>query len=182
MAALFLAAGQDGLRITSRDGVKWNDAQTGKEGETYRAVAFGNGRFVAAGSYGGNNIFATTTDGTMWDFGKQDAKYSKYVRGLGFDGKQFIGIGGDPGSVGLSRPFFLTTTDGKNWSDLKEIPGKNMLRRLAFGKGIIVGVGDRGRRAASADGGATWQDAADVKPIDTLADIALRRGESSRRW
>ena len=177
MAGLFVAVGQDGLRIVSEDGAAWKNAQTGKEGETYRAVVFGNGRFVAIGSYGGDNIFASTTDGTVWETGKKEAKYVKYMRGLGFDGQQFIGIGGDPGSVGSSKPFLVTSPDGKTWSDFLDVPGKNMIRRLAFGKNTIAGVGDRGRRAASSDGGKTWQDAADAKAIDTLTDIAFGAGK-----
>ena len=177
MGALFVAVGQDGLHIVSEDGAAWKSAQTGKEGETYRAVAFGNGRFVAVGSYGGDNILASTSDGAAWETGKKEAKYVKYLRGLGFDGRQFIGIGGDPGSVGSSKPFAVTSPDGKTWSDFMEVGGKMILRRLAFGKGLIVGVGDRGRRAMSPDGGKTWQDAPDAKPIDTLADVAFGAGK-----
>ena len=175
MSALFVAVGQDGLRVVSEDGATWKNSQAGKEGETYRAVVFGNGRFVAVGSYGGDNIVASTSDGAAWETGKKEAKYSKYMRGLGFDPaqKQFIAIGGDPGSVGSSAPFMVTSPDGRTWSDFQSVPGKNMIRRIAFGKGLIAGVGDRGRRAASSDGGKTWQDAPDVKAIDTLADIAF---------
>ena len=154
-------------------------SQAGKEGETYRAVVFGNGHFVAVGSYGGDNIVASTSDGAAWETGKKEAKYSKYLRGLGFDPaqKQFIGIGGDPGTVGDAKPFVVTSPDGKTWSDYVQVPGKTIIRRLAFGKNLIVGVGDRGRRAASGDGGKTWQDAADAKPIDTLADVTFGAGK-----
>src|SRR5471032_397095 len=104
MPSLFAAVGQDGLRMVSGDGEPWKHPHTGKERETYRAVAFGNGRFVTVVGYGGANIFASSPDGVSWEVGKKEAKYVKYVRGLGFDGKQFIGIGGDPGSVGSSKP------------------------------------------------------------------------------
>lgn len=177
MTPLFAAVGQDGLRLVSPDGATWQKPQLGKEGETYRAIVFGNGRFVAVGSYGGDNICATTTDGATWETIKKEAKYVKYMRGLGFDGKQFLAIGGDPGSVGSSKPFFLTSADGKQWSDFVDIPGKNIIRRLAFGNGSIVGVGDRGRRSASHDGGKTWQEAPDAKAIDTLADVAFGHGK-----
>ncbi|MFT5110440.1 MAG: hypothetical protein ACI9UA_006094, partial [Pseudoalteromonas tetraodonis] len=177
MAGLFAAVGQDGLRLVSEDGAKWQKAQTGKEGETYRAVTFGNQRFVTVGSYGGNNIIASSADGETWETGTKEAKYVKYIRGLGFDGKRFIGFGGDPGSVGSSKPFYLTSTDGETWGDFVSIPGKNMLRRLAFGEGLVVGVGDRGRRAVSSDQLKTWQDAPDTKAIDTLADIAFGGGK-----
>jgi len=175
MSIRFVAVGQDGLRLCSEDGAKWFAPQTGKEGETYRAVTFGNGAFVVVGTYGGENIFATTTDGQSWKTGKKEAKYVKYFRGLGFDGKQFLGIGGDPGSVGSSSPFVSTSTNGESWSDYTSIPGKQIIRRLAFGKGMIVGVGDRGRRSASNDGGKTWQDSPNTKAIDTLADVCFGR-------
>ncbi|MES2569590.1 MAG: hypothetical protein V4710_05995, partial [Verrucomicrobiota bacterium] len=122
MSSLFVAAGHDGHRIVSENGADWKNEQSGKEGETYRAVAFGAGRFVAVGSYGGDNIHAHTADGLTWESGKKAAGYSKYIRGLGFDGEQFIGIGGDPGSVGDAKPFIVTSPDGSNWSDYVSIP------------------------------------------------------------
>src|SRR5215203_3407920 len=132
MPGLFVAVGQDGLRLASEDGVTWIKKQTGKEGETYRAVAYGNGRFVAVGSYGGDNIYASSSDGAAWETGKKEAKYVKYIRGLGFDGQQFIGIGGDPGTVGDAKPFVTTSSDGKVWGDYVSVPGKFIIRRLAF--------------------------------------------------
>src|SRR5712672_2013923 len=150
MPTMFVAVGQDGLRMVSEDGSDWKNPQVGKEGETYRCAAFGNERYVAAGSFGGDNIFATTTDGVRWDTVKTEAKYVQYVRGLAFDGRQFVAIGGDPGSVGASKPFLATSEDGLKWSALRELGGKHIVRRLAFGKGLAVGVGDRGRRVVSA--------------------------------
>ena len=61
---LFVAVGLDGLRVASKDGKTWADAQTGREGESYRAVAFGNGLCVAVGGFGGDNILAVTSDGS----------------------------------------------------------------------------------------------------------------------
>ena len=75
--SFFVAVGLDGLRIASSDGLKWTDTQTGREGESYRAVAFGNGLCVAVGSFGGDNIMATTADGKTWKTGKHEAKYVK---------------------------------------------------------------------------------------------------------
>lgn len=177
MHTIFVAAGHNGERIMSVDSIQWSALEKGRESDVYRAVAFGNGRCITVGSSGGENIFATTTDGVRWESGKKDAKYVQYIRGLGFDGKKFIGIGGDPGSVGSSKPFICTTTDGTLWSDPVEIGGKMILRRLAFGNGVIVGVGDRGRRSVSKDGGTTWTDAPDTKPIDTLVDVAYGAGK-----
>jgi hypothetical protein len=173
--SLFVAAGHQGQRIVSFDGSAWAARQLGKEGEVYRAACCGNGRCVAVGSYGGSNIFACSVDGMLWKTSQKDAHYSQYIRGLGFGNGIFLGLGGDPGSVGDSKPFVVTSSDGIAWSDLTPITGKNILRRVVFGAGRFVGVGDRGRRATSTDG-RSWQDAPDVKAIDTLVDIAFGKG------
>lgn len=172
---MFVAVGHDGLRMSSPDGVQWQHVQTGKEGEVYRAVMFGRGRFVAVGSYGGDNIMAVTTDGKTWEQSKLEAKYTKYFRGLGFGGEQFLGLGGDPGSVGDSKPFVLTSTDGLKWSDFQSVPGKHILRRVAWGSDRFVAVGDRGRRSRSPDG-EKWEDAPHTKAIETLVDVAFGNG------
>jgi hypothetical protein len=172
---LFLAVGHNGLRVTSPDGKAWSAPALGKEGETYRCAAGGNGRLAAIGSYGGSNIFATTADGVAWETSVKDAQYSRYVRGLGFGNGIFLALGGDPGAVGLARPFVFTSADGGKWDGPHDIPGKFMLRRAAFGNKLFVAVGDRGRRAASPDG-RTWTDAPEVKAIDTLVDVAFGNG------
>lgn len=172
---MFLAVGQNGLRILSKDGQTWGKPETEKEGQTYRAAAFGNGRFICVGSFGGENILASTSDGTKWDTGKREAKYVQYFRGLAFGNGTFLALGGDPGSVGSSKPFVAFSKDGIEWEENTPIEGKYILRRAAFGNGTWVGVGDRGRIAASPDGKA-WKDAEGTKPIDTLVDIAFGNG------
>ncbi len=168
----FVAVGHKGSRLTSADGLEWKLEATGKEGEIYRALAFGNGRFAAVGSYGGDNIFASSADGVNWQTSKRDARYSAYLRGLGFGNSLFLALGGDPGSVGSSNPIATTSADGVTWSDIKPIAGKHILRRMAFGNGRFVGVGDRGRRAWSGDG-FRWTDVPDVKAADALVDVAF---------
>lgn len=172
---LFIAVGLDGLRIASTDGQKWTDAQTGREGESYRAVAFGNGLCVAVGSFGGDNILATTVNGKTWKTGKNEAKYVKYMRGLCFGNGQFMALGGDPGSVGSSKPFVMFSKDGLTWDGPHDIPGKHILRRAAWGGSRFVAVGDRGRRAASKDG-KEWAEAPETKALDTLVDVTFGNG------
>jgi hypothetical protein len=172
---LFVAVGLDGLRIASKDGKTWADAQTGREGESYRAVAFGGGLCVAVGGFGGDNILAATSDGKTWKTGKHEAKYVKYMRGLCFGDGQFMALGGDPGCVGCSNPFVMFSNDGLTWDGPHAVPGKHMLRRAAWGAGRFVAVGDRGRRAASKDG-KEWTDAPETKAIDTLVDVAFGNG------
>lgn len=172
---LFVAVGQDGLRLASADGVTWTDKHLGKEGETYRAAAAGNGLVVAIGSYGGDNILAATADGKAWKTGKHAAKYVRYLRGLAFGNGVFLGLGGDPGSVGSSSPFVMLSKDGIAWEGPLDIPGKHILRRAAWGGGRFVAVGDRGRQSTSTDG-KVWKDAATGKALDTLVDVAFGNG------
>lgn len=172
---IFVAVGHFGLRIVSRDGVEWTDARLGKEGETFRAVMIGNGCIAAVGSFGGSNIFGSSRDGKAWKVEVKDAGYVNYLRGLGFGNKMFLGLGGDPGSVGDSKPFVVTSADGVAWSAVKTVSGKNMLRRIAYGNERFVAVGDRGRRAMSKDG-FQWQDTPDVKAVDTLIDVVFGNG------
>lgn len=172
---LFVAAGHNGVRVTSADGKTWSAPQPGKDGETYRCAAGGNGKLVAVGSFGGSNIFAATADGTAWKTAQKDAGYSKYVRGLAFGDGKFLAFGGDPGSVGAANPFALLTTDGDKWDGPHPITAKFMLRRAAFGNKLWVAVGDRGNNGTSADG-KTWKMVADPKPVDTLIDVAFGNG------
>lgn len=173
---MFVAVGHNGLRMSSPDGATWSEPALGKEGEVYRGVCFGNGRFVAYGSYGGSNIFATSTNGKDWQTAQQDAKYSRYVRGMAFGNGRFLALGGDPGAVGAANAFGLTSDDGLNWSQPHETGAKFVLRRVAFGNDLCVGVGDRGRRAVSKDGGLTWTDVPKPRAIETLIDIAFGNG------
>jgi hypothetical protein len=160
---LFVAVGENGQRLVSANGTEWTNLQLGKEGEVYRAVRFGNGRYVAVGSYGGSNMVASSADGRDWQTGTKDAQYSKYVRGLAFGNGVFLGLGGDPGSVNASSPFVLTSPDGVTWGDYTPISGNNILRRAAFGNGTFVAVGDRGRRRRIARRQG-WTDAPDARP------------------
>ncbi len=173
---LFFAAGHQGQRIVSDDGAEWKNLQLGKEGETYRAAAAGNGVHVAVGNFGGANIIAATKDGATWDVSNREGQYKNFIRGLAFGNGGFLAIGGDPGSVGSSSPFIVRSADGAKWDDYTFISGKHILRRIAWGGDRWVGVGDRGRRSMSKDG-KDWVDAADLKATDTLVDVVFGAGK-----
>lgn len=172
---MFVAVGHQGVLLSSPDGEAWQLHHTGKEGEVFRGVCFGAGRFVAVGTFGGTNHFAATEDGANWKRSSKDGQYRYKVLGIAYGEKLFLGIGGDAGSVGDSKPFMCTSPDGETWSDYAFISGKNILRRIVRGKDNYVGVGDRGRRAVSLDA-RKWEDAPAVKAIDTLIDVAYGAG------
>jgi len=172
---MFLACGHNGQHVVSDDGITWKNHVFGNEGAVYRAAAFGNGRMVCVGTFGGQNITAASTDGVNWKTGSSESKYKFHLAGVSFGNGGFIAFGGDPVTVGVGEPFIITSNDGEKWSDRISISGKFILRRLALGNGLWVGVGDRGRRSTSKDGIA-WQDAEKVKAIDTLVDVAFGNG------
>src|SRR3954471_11703245 len=146
---MFLAVGHNGLRIFSKDGTTWGTPELGKEGQTFRAAAFGNGHFVCVGTFGGDNIFGSSADAAKWELGKREGKYKDYFRGLSFGNGSFMALGGDPGTVGAAKPFIAFSKDGVQWDDNAPIDGKYMLRRAVYGPGIWVAVGDRGRVSSS---------------------------------
>src|SRR5690349_14541141 len=127
---MFIAAGHNGQRIASADGLEWKNLQTGKEGEVYRGAAFGNGRFVAIATFGAKLPLARSDDGPKWDVDQKEIGYARKARTLAFANGAFIAMGGDPGAVGDSKPFILSSTDGVTWTDFKDINGKNILRRF----------------------------------------------------
>jgi hypothetical protein len=173
--ARFVAAGHQGLILASADGRTWSVAREGKEGEAFRAVVSGGGRWAAAGTFGGANLLASSADGRTWSEVRKDGQYRHYLRGMAHGGGTFVGIGGDPGSVGDSKPFVMLSAEGTTWSDFTFVSGKHILRRMAFGNGIFVGVGDRGRRSVSRDA-KEWTDAPGTKAVDTLVDVAFGAG------
>ncbi len=171
----FVAAGEDGCRLLSANGTDWQRQETGRDGETYRAACFGNGVCIAVGSHGGTNILSVLNQDLVWKTIVHDAKYKNFLRGFGFGKSFFLGLGGDPGAVGVSDPFIMTTIRGETWQGPIKITGKNILRRVAYGNDRFVAVGDRGRRSHSIDG-KVWNDVPDTKAIDTLVDVAFGNG------
>jgi len=70
-AGLFVAVGDGGRRITSRDGVtwendqRWNDGAKGNDDALFD-VAFGAGRFIAVGGGAQTGHILSTRDGRAW--------------------------------------------------------------------------------------------------------------------
>ena len=86
---MFLAVGHQGQRIISENGSDWSHLQLGKEGEVYKGAALGNGKLVAAGTYGTNNVLASSADGVAWKTFFKDGKYKLKLAGVCFGNGQF---------------------------------------------------------------------------------------------
>lgn len=171
--SFFVAAGYQGQRISSSNGRDWTNHELGKEGEIYRAVAFGNGRAAALGSFGGGNIYSSTPDGKAWEpRGFKDGKFTRFVRAACFGDGRFVAVGADPA-------FSISSPDGREWSDYARlgVPDRQyqVLRRVAHGNGRYVAIGDLARRAVSKDG-VEWTDVPKPDAAESLIDLAFGRG------
>lgn len=119
-------------------------------------------------------MLASSKGDGKWAVTKRPGGWGGYLRSLSFVGGKFVALGGDPGAVGAAEPYLMVSADGEKWETHK-IGGKFMLRRLAFGNKLYVGVGDRGRRAVSADL-KKWDDEPGTRPLETLIDVAFGAG------
>ena len=115
----FVAVGHNGLRVTSADGVAWDKPQVGKEGETYRAVAYGNGVFVAVGQ----NRALVSPDGINWT---EHLVAQAAFSGITFGDGKFLGVGF------MNRR--ITSVDGMSWSQAVT-DGGPVLISAAWGPG-----------------------------------------------
>ena len=104
------------------------------ERPAYRKIAFGNGKFVAAG----RNQIAVSTNGLTWrEFGVPP---SAYPNSIVFGDGRFVLTA--EGHSGVSMPSkIFTSTDGENWQPTDI--GAHELSAVAFGKGLYVAAGRR---------------------------------------
>ncbi|MCE9603716.1 MAG: hypothetical protein K8U03_02310 [Planctomycetia bacterium] len=175
---VFTAVGENGLRIFSRDGRTWDHSQSGREGEVFSTACFGGGKCVVGGRFGGENIFAASTDGAQWQPAKHNAQYANYISCLVYFRNKFIASGAN---------FVIPSDDGITWLKEHKIAEYKVsyglggvLRRFAIGeveKGetVIVGVGDFARCSVSRDG-LEWKNAPNPKAVNTLIDVAYGNG------
>ena len=171
---VFVAAGLDGFIAVSKDGRRWDD-QTGREGDTFKYVAFNEGKCLLGGSRGGDNIFSVSDDGKKWQQTKHVAKYKKYCRVIFSHDNKFKAIVGGDSTNSNEKAALIESADGQKWSGEKQIGGNRIIRRVVVTEDKIVGVGDYGRKAASTDS-LKWEDASGVKAVDTLIDVAYGSG------
>ena len=96
-------------------------------GRILRAIAFGNGRFVAVGDSGRRIV---STDGITWTNDMTGG--IDLLSGIAYGNGRFVAVGGSGRRV--------ISTDGVNWTD--DVTGGWMLNGIAYGNGHFVAVGD----------------------------------------
>ena len=106
-------------------------------------VAFGNGRFVVAGTVIGLSLLYTSPDGVTWQ--DHSAAATDLLYGVAFVEGQFVAMG--------NHGILLTSPDGENWTG--NSAGPRNFRSLTYGNGLHVAVGNDGLLMTSPDA-VTW--------------------------
>lgn len=113
----FVAAGVDGVRTSTADGVTWTDEVRGDGCGRIERITFGDGRFVAATGGG----LWVSADGLAW---KRAATTGQTPNtGILWGGGRFVGSRGDT---------MVTSTDGLEWTVASPGRGGPELRYFAF--------------------------------------------------
>lgn len=141
---LYVAVGYGGRRMSSRDGVNWENVQEwaasgGDDSNNLMSVTFGKGRFVAAGGGGwtretqAGHILASS-DGARWS---EVARAANRIHPVVFGDGRFIG--------GMSDKTLVVSDDGLAWRRAGTIdyPGWAFwFRSGAAGNGRFVFTGN----------------------------------------
>mgnify|MGYP000750277389 CR=1 FL=1 len=138
----FYAAGSRNAQFISRDGKNWSAAPIPHDEGGYsswKSIAFGRDRIVAAGLFQPAAVFKKTGNGLSF---VKSSSGSPTLNGVTYGNSIFVGCGLS-GQVSWS-------SDGEKWNTSKI--GGETLNSVAFGKGIFVMVGDGGSIRTSRDG------------------------------
>jgi hypothetical protein len=175
---LFLTGGGAGkLEYSSdlTDNASWktleNTDTTFTGGNGYiNCIAFGDGKFVAAGSNYGHAAYST--DGVTWTGITQTEEiFGGWINGIAYGGGKFVAVG-DGGKVAYA---FASSVE--NWTAVVESNLEGGIFNITYGNGHFVAVGDAGAAAWSADG-ITWTAIADTKfGNDAINGVAYGNGK-----
>jgi hypothetical protein len=170
----FVAVYDGGGIAYSSDGDTWNRGRifssTGTEcnpvitigspvGGNFKAIAYGNGRFVAGCRLG--NGYYSTDGGTLWTSAGSIFSGGEEVNGIAYDitASRFVAVGNN-GKISYS------TNGGAPWIPVTSIPSSvntTNINAIAFGyienssSNRLVAVGDNGIAIHSRNGGTTWE-------------------------
>jgi len=139
----FIAGGEDGKTAISTDGVTWT-AGTPYGTYSFRAIAYGNDKFVASAGATGYDI-AYSTDGSTWTKGTRSGTQATIVA---------IAYGDAKWVAGESKNYMNTSTDGITWTRTSSISSLSDVKAIAYGAGKFVAVGYA--TIAYSENGTTW--------------------------
>ena len=152
-----------GTFIYSEDGISWSSSTkmfSSSGVSTIKDAAYGNNVFIAVYNTRGSSISytAVSTDGIKWNTSDYRITNISSVSRVEFVNGKFIAVGTSKSNSGI-----CTTTDGKNWTILKNTAEYSWLTIFSKGeKVVIAGYKDFsdlfGYYIQSNDYGNTWSD------------------------
>ncbi|HWE02972.1 MAG TPA: hypothetical protein VG326_11245 [Tepidisphaeraceae bacterium] len=177
---VFVAVGYGGRRMSSRDGMTWQNVQQWvdkgeDDSNNLISVVFGKGKFVAVGGGGWSRDtqaghILISTDGAKW---REVKKMQFRISPILFDGSRFV--------AGAPDKQLIYSDDGENWSlgakvELpKELPGWAFwFRHAAASPGNFVFMGNANKDQktwwcfTSHDGQTTASFSVDLPPVRSL--------------
>lgn len=150
--SLFVVGGQQGLLLTSADGLNWNFRTPAGTGDNAFFVFWDGARFICGGSKasGTSGFISVSTDGINWSYTKSD--FTVYPQQIAYSGTKYL--------VSYSTSGLLSSTDLINWTDN---PSFSSAIGLTWTGSSFVAVGSFGYIRMSPDG-VTWTDS--ITPED----------------
>lgn len=181
-----VAAGEDGLVMTSVDGILWTQ-RSSRFQTSVRGLVFGRGFFVAVGD---NFSIFTTPTGTAWTLIEANTRES--LRAVAGQGSELVAVGDSGlilrstdggeswaavpsgtaadlrgvvlsgssyvavGGAGLGRTVLRSVDGGSSWAAAPGVPGGSPLNDLVVVDGALVAVGADFSVLRSVDGGLNW--------------------------
>ena len=137
-AARQFAFGEDGVILTSREGMVWRSASS-KSKSRLNGAAYSGKDFVAVGNAG---TILTSSDGSEWTERKSGTTTTN-LWGAAYGAGRFVVVGND-GKI-------LTSPDGAEWTERKSATSANLIG-VAYGDSGFVAVGNGGKIVTSSDG------------------------------
>jgi hypothetical protein len=104
----FVAVGASGKVMTSPDGATWN-VQASPTTNTWSAIAYGNGKFIAVAQSGTGNRVMTSPDGVNWTAGTSSADNA--WTSVAFGNGTFVAVA----ATGTGNRV-MTSPDGSTWT------------------------------------------------------------------
>ena len=131
---------------TSEGGEIWT-ARSASEANSWRSVAYGNGRFVAISDDGTNQVM-TSTDGITWTAGVAAEAHQWYS--VTYGNGLFVAVSAN----GTNR--VMTSPDGITWT-IRSAAEANAWMSVTYGAGLFVAVSFTGtNRVMTSPDGITW--------------------------
>ncbi len=146
----FVAIGNRGERavfIQSTDGNNWRVRYSNSDGEFWKSIAYGAGKYVVLSRE--ENYIATSTDGIRWNLAEHNNIDNYNWTSITYGANGFVAVSKN------SDGAILYSKDGNNWGIAYQNLNRN-LSSVAYGNGMYVAVSDRSNTIIRSSDGRKW--------------------------